>query len=372
MPDVSDADKIDLLVSCGGTGGHFYPGLAVAREALRRGHAVRLYLGGKHAEGQTRLAAGYGLSADATFAPPLPRGPLQALFFPFHFAAATWRCWRYLGRRRPRALLAMGSFAGVPLCLAARFRGVKIHLHEGNTIVGRANRLVSRWASHLHLGFPIINAAAVHCPSSITGMPLRPELCAARNQASPAEWRSRLGFDPEIPLLLAFGGSLGATKVNSAVVEAAALMHKAGIKFQVIHLTGQDDNAALVEAYAAAGVTALVKKAHEAMAEYLQAADVVACRAGGSSLAELSYFGRATVFVPLAIAADGHQLANARHGSSTGGGFIVTETELSGAALAEHLQLLLAYPDSASTAGIAMRRLGVEHSAEKVCDALLS
>ncbi|MEN9359343.1 MAG: hypothetical protein RL095_878 [Verrucomicrobiota bacterium] len=367
-----DSEKIDLLVSCGGTGGHFYPGLAVAREALRRGHAVRLYLGGKHADGQSRLAAGYGLGADATFAPPLPRGAIQALLFPFRFTAATWRCWRYLGRRRPRALLAMGSFAGVPLCLAARFRGIPVHLHEGNTIVGRANRLVSRWATHLHLGFPILNASAVRCPSSVTGMPLRPELCAARDGARPAEWRARLGLDPEIPLLLAFGGSLGAAKVNTAVAEAAASMQSRGLRFQLIHLTGQDDNAALIEAYTAAGVKALVKKSHEAMAEYLQAADLVTCRAGGSSLAELSYFGRAAVFVPLAIAADGHQLANARHGCSSGGGFIVTEDELSGEALLRHLQPLLADPASAAAAAEAMRLLGVERSAEKVCDALMA
>ena len=227
-----------MIISCGGTGGHFYPGLSIARECQSQGHDVRLYVAGKHSESQKKTAGSFNLETDIGKAVRLPAQKWKLPFFFFIFFLSVIGSVFYLLKHRPKAVLVMGSFASVPLGLAAAITFTPLFLHEGNTVAGRANRLLSRWAKLLFTSFALKNLEKIECPTEETGMPLRPELenCADESMET---CRERLGFDKDKPLLLVFGGSQGARKINEALY---ASIEKVNKSFQLLHLTGQEDN----------------------------------------------------------------------------------------------------------------------------------
>ena len=140
-----------MIISCGGTGGHFYPGLSIARECLKQNIEVRLYVAGHHSESQKAHAAGFNIPADIGKAIRLPTQKWKLPVFAIVFAWTTFTSILYLLKHRPKAVLVMGSFASVPLGLASVITCTPLFLHEGNTVVGRANRLLSKWARVLYL-----------------------------------------------------------------------------------------------------------------------------------------------------------------------------------------------------------------------------
>ena len=325
-----------LIISCGGTGGHFYPGLSIARDLVTEGREVRLFLGGHHAEKQTKIAEDCEISADPAYAVRMPRGIIQLIFFPFLMALAVIKSFFYLGRHKPDAILCMGSFAGVPIGIAAKIRGVPIFLHEGNTFVGKANRLLSRWAKVLYLSFPVKNESAVQCETEITGMPLRPELLQKAEETD-KNWKAHFGLNDD-PVILVFGGSQGALKINNAFKESVTNLPK---PFQIIQLTGLTAPEEYEAFYQENKITAVVKRSYEDIGEIFHAADLAVCRAGASSLAEMAVYKTPAIFIPLAIAADGHQQTNAELASEIDGGLIITEAELSEKKLTEEISGLL-------------------------------
>ena len=162
-----------LAISCGGTGGHFNPGLSIARALKARGGNPVLILGGKHVVKQAETAAKYGIEAVKIEAVPLTKNPFRLpMFFKHLFAGAaqTKAAYRKYGCQ---ALLCMGSFASFPPALAARLNRFPLFLHDGNAKIGRANRMLSRWAKALALSFPVKDVSRCKCPTILTGMPDR-------------------------------------------------------------------------------------------------------------------------------------------------------------------------------------------------------
>lgn len=230
-----------LAITCGGTGGHFYPGLSIARAQQERGGEVLLLLSGVNSLRQREIAESYRVPAEVLPQMPSPRGIGSAARFLRGLAGGTLLAGRSLAGFRPQAVLGMGSFASLPALLAAKFRGIPVYLHDGNARIGKANRLLSRCARFLGTAFPAVNADRCRCEVGTIGMPVRPELEA---MAGVGRDRAVAGLNrlfgsnlvPELPVILIFGGSQGASIFNSVLPRA---LNRLGRRdFQVLHLSG--------------------------------------------------------------------------------------------------------------------------------------
>ena len=325
--------NFSMIISCGGTGGHFYPGLSIARECLNQDIKVRLYVAGHHSQSQKEHAAKFDIESDIGKAIRLPAQKWKLPFFLIVFGWTTLSSIFYLLKHRPKAVLVMGSFASVPLGIASVVTFTPLFLHEGNTVIGKANRLLSKWARTLFLSFPAINIRKIKCSTEEVGMPIRPEIenCPVETQE---ECKKKLGFETDKPLLLVFGGSQGAMKINNALYEC---LDKTPKNFQLLHLTGQEDNSEFIKKAEAAGIKHSILQSSNEMQNCMRASDLIICRAGASSLAEIAFFEKATLFIPLKIAAENHQYYNAEIAEKADAAKILKEDDLSSESLAKEI-----------------------------------
>ncbi len=316
-----------LAIACGGTGGHFYPGLSVARELQQQGGEALLILSGNHVTSQTATAEAFGLQVIC-----VKSSKVKSITFPFKLIIGIFQAIMELRIFRPDALLAMGSFASFTAAIAAEILGIPVFLHDGNARIGKSNRILSYVAKHLAIAFQPVNAEACHCPHSTVGMPLRLELLA--------EWEKQLDKASAIKIineqfssslnsvkatLLIFGGSQGAAALNEIFPRAMKRLNRTD--FQIIHLTGATKFAATAEIYRDAKFEKLIIESSPEMALFYRAADAVICRSGGSTVAELLLFGKFAFLVPYPFAAELHQDDNARYMESTDAAEIIYTTE---------------------------------------------
>jgi UDP-N-acetylglucosamine--N-acetylmuramyl-(pentapeptide) pyrophosphoryl-undecaprenol N-acetylglucosamine transferase len=300
----SVAKKPFVAIACGGTGGHLFPGLAVAGELKQRHCDVALLISPKDVDQQAvKSAAGMQIFT-------LPAVGLQNKnYLPFFasFAKSLFASWRFFHRRRPDAVLAMGGFTSAPPVFAAKDSAVKTFLHESNTIPGRSNRFLSRFVDTAFIGFPETAARLKTKKTIVTGTPVRPQFSpsAIGNRQSAIA----LGLDPNLPVVLVVGGSQGARGLNDLVLSALPLL--AQKNWQWLHLTGANDFEKVQAAYAKLGLKAVVKPFLAEMDLALGAATACVSRAGASSLAEIAAMRLPSVLVPLPTSADHHQYFNA-------------------------------------------------------------
>ncbi len=328
-----------VAVACGGTGGHVFPGLATARELLSRGHDVTLWLTGRDTERSARKD--WDGPVVEVPARGFPSGiSFKSLQTAWKLAQAVLRCRAQMRKDKPDALLAMGSYASVGPCGAARLLGVPIVLHEANVIPGRAVRLFARSAAAVAAGFEETRYHLRQAKLSVVGVPLRDELTEAARGLSPRESAVHSPFR-----LLIVGGSMGAHRLNEVAAAALARLKKDGFEFAVVHLTGREDETSVRAAYEAAGVQAEVIAFTKYMAPLYHAADLAICRAGASTCAELAYFGVPALFVPYPNAAMDHQAANARALEKRGTADVVDESALTPEWLEAYLAQTLRKPE---------------------------
>lgn len=315
-----------IILAGGGTGGHLFPGVAVAQGLRALDPSIRVtWLCTDRALDSAQLAR-YGIPYDILPAPRLT-GWLAYLRFPFAFMAAVRRAGAYLDERKPGAVVSLGGYGGAPAVRAAAGRGIPAVLLEQNVIPGRANRYLARrarcvltqWAESI----PYFGRSAPKV--EVTGNPVREEIA----RRGPAEARQALGLRPDLRTLLVMGGSQGAGGINRAFQAQAALVGAHRDRLQVLHLAGSEPAAeALRAAYAAAGVAAKVMAFSDEMALVQSAADFVVSRAGGTSIAELGVLGVPAALVPFPHAAEDHQRHNARAAAAGGGAMVVEEADL--------------------------------------------
>jgi len=373
-PGQGKGAKATLAVACGGTGGHFYPGLSVARAAMAQGWGVTLLLSGRAAEAQARLAAARGVAARVLPSLRAPVGLWGKMAFCFRLAGAVRHHRRELRAMDIGVLLAMGSFNSVPSVLAAASLGIPVVLHEGNARIGKANLFLSRWARRLGIAFDPVNAGRLHCPWALTGMPLRPELRQPLPERAELVARiNRLGqasLRDGLPTLLVFGGSQGARTLNQALPTAVRQAAAAGVPFQVIHLAGAASVEAVRQAYAEGAVPALALASWEDMELLYGLADLVVSRAGASTLAELALFGRGAILVPFPYATDRHQDDNAALFVAADAAEQVDDAGCTAEAMAARLGHWLANPEPWRRRGRQASGLAHPDAAERVLELL--
>jgi len=318
-----------VLIMAGGTGGHIFPGIAVA-QALRSREVPVLWLGSSGGL-ETRLVPQAGIAIE-TIAISGVRGKGLAQLFgaPLKILRALIAAWKLIGAARPRSVLSMGGFAAGPGGLAAWLRGVPVIVHEQNSIPGATNRILSLFARRKLCGFRDALAGG-----QWIGNPVRDEI--ARVAAPDERFAGRAGRSR----LLVLGGSQGAQALNTRVPQALAAM-PAQQRPEVRHQCGAKLADGARAAYAQASVEASVEPFIDDMAAAYAWADLVVCRAGALTLAELAAAGVGAVLVPFPFAVDDHQTHNARSAVAAGAALLLPETEATPERLHEILEPLLA------------------------------
>ena len=316
-----------ILVMAGGTGGHVFPGLAVADYLHAHGWRV-VWMGNPEGmEAKLVPTRGYEM-AWVRFAALRGKGLSRKLLLPLNLLRAFWQAQRQLSRVRPNVVLGMGGYVTFPGGMMAALCGRPLVVHEQNSVAGLANRVLAGVADRVLGGFP-----GVLKKGEWTGNPVRAEIAALPRPAQRYAGRSgRLE-------VLVVGGSLGAQALNDAVPRALTLIPEAE-RPRVTHQSGAKQIDALRAAYAAAGVEAVLLPFIDDMAARYAAADLVICRAGALTVAELSAAGVASVLVPFPFAVDDHQTGNARFLSDAGAAILLPQTELAPERLAALLREL--------------------------------
>ncbi len=303
------------LVMAGGTGGHIFPGLAVAEALRARGWNVH-WLGAPGSM-ESRLVPPRGFPLEVIdFAGVRGKGLKTLALLPWRLARAFWQARQVVRRVQPDVLIGLGGYITFPGGLMGRLAGKPLVLHEQNSVPGMANKVLARVAQRVFAAFPQAMPQAAW-----VGNPLR---AAFLNQPGPAErFAGRSG-----PLrLLVVGGSLGAKALNEIVPRALALIPPAQ-RPVVTHQSGAAQIDALRAEYARAGVEATLTPFIEDTAQAFAEADLIVCRAGASTVTEIAAVGAAALFVPFPYAVDDHQTANARFLVDADGGWLVQQQDL--------------------------------------------
>jgi UDP-N-acetylglucosamine--N-acetylmuramyl-(pentapeptide) pyrophosphoryl-undecaprenol N-acetylglucosamine transferase len=318
-----------VMITTGGTGGHIFPGLAVAAELTRRGWSV-FWLGTRDGM-ESKLVPRHGVDFEGiAFGSVRGKGLRRLLLGPFAIMRACWQASGVLGRRRPNVVIGFGGFASFPGGLMAVARNTPFIVHNLDAKAGLANRVLAHGADRILTGFPGVLGEGRNSRAEWVGNPLRAEIVAI---APPEE---RLAGRSGPLRLLVLGGSLGAVALNECVPRALALL-PAERRPLVTHQAGEKHFAALQAAYAEAGVTAECVPFIDDMGRRYAEADLVIARSGATTVAELCAVGIASVLVPYPHAADDHQLDNAQQLSTRAAAVLVLQRDLDPTSLAAWL-----------------------------------
>ena len=313
------------LIMAGGTGGHIFPGLAVAQALRERGWRVH-WLGAPNSM-ESRLVPPKGFPLETVnFSGVRGKGLRTLLALPVRLVRALVQSLQVIRRVQPNVLVGLGGYITLPGGLMGALMGKPLVLHEQNSVAGMANKVLAVVARRVFTAFPKVMAKG-----QWVGNPLRTEFLAQPDPA--ARFAGRSG-----PLrLLVVGGSLGARALNTVVPQALALI-PANLRPTVVHQSGDKQIEELRGNYAAAGVQAQLTPFIDDTAKAFADADWVICRAGASTVTEIAVVGAAALFVPFPSAVDDHQTHNARFLVDQGGGWLVPQSELTPQLLADMLQ----------------------------------
>ena len=363
-----------VLLAGGGTGGHLFPGVATAEELGRRAPGSRVLLAPTQRDRLARHGLACRLETVAVESPRTPRSALGLPLFGGRLAAALARSHGILRDTQPHVVVGLGGYGSLAPVLAARALEIPVLLLEQNALPGKATKFLSRFGSVTAAAFPELGRKGVRGRVVETGNPVRRGVLASR----PAH--ADFGLDPGLPVLAVIGGSLGARGLNRRVacgveklVDAAGGTAGGRARFQAIHAAGSAEECPdLEKAYAEAGVRACVRPFFDDMGAVYGTADVVLCRAGGTTVAELAALGRPAVFVPYPWHGDRHQEANAEPLVRGGAATIVPEERLTPVALAVEVGPLLRDAALRAARAAAARGLGRPDAAARVVDLVLT
>jgi UDP-N-acetylglucosamine--N-acetylmuramyl-(pentapeptide) pyrophosphoryl-undecaprenol N-acetylglucosamine transferase len=353
-----------IAIACGGTGGHLFPGLAVAEQLMQRGCAVMLLISPKEVD-QQAVKTAVGMHVATLPAVGLGRGSRIAFLRGFIQSSRAAR--KLFKQNRPDAVLAMGGFTSAPPVVAAKAMGVPSFLHESNTIPGRANRWLSWMVKEAFIGFPQA-ATRLHTKNAkVTGTPVRPQF----RPGEIAACRVALGLQPEKPVLVVTGGSQGASGLNDMMVNALPLLVKLVPELQLVHLTGPNDVEKVEKACVANKIKAVVRPFFAEMNLALGAASAAISRAGASSLAELAAMRLPAVLVPFPAATDNHQHFNALAFQTSGAAYLLAQKSANPEILAPMIVELI--NDSAAREKMyqALEQWHAPRAAERIAESIL-
>ncbi|MDA8172128.1 MAG: undecaprenyldiphospho-muramoylpentapeptide beta-N-acetylglucosaminyltransferase [Nitrospiraceae bacterium] len=357
-----------VVIAGGGTGGHLYPGLALAEELRRRFGAEVMFMGTeKGLESRVVPKEGYPIAF-------LPAEGVAGKSFGRKFSAAVKlmrsviKAKKILGSFEPDVVVGTGGYVSVAPVLSARLLSIPVLIMEQNVVPGAANRFLARISGAVAATYMESTGRFPKQKTFLTGNPVRAGILSADRKSS----FGLFGLEPEgFFTVLVFGGSSGATSINKAVTEALENLADLKGKLQFLHQSGQRDYHAVREAYRGPGFKAMVAPFIYQMAEAYAAADMVISRAGATTLAELTALGKPSVLVPYPHAG-AHQEFNARKLEELGAARLIMDADLSGPRMAEEIRFLMGNEAERADMAGKSRAIGQPDAAKKAADLLLS
>jgi len=355
-----------LLIAGGGTGGHLFPGIAIAREFTARNgqNAVLFVSTGNSFERKTLSRAGFSLET-VSVAGIKGRGIWQKLkslaLIPLGIIQSGW----IIRNFKPDLVLGVGSYAAGPVVLTAWMAGIPVVLHEQNILPGITNRALARFARRIYVSFENTAGRFDTAKVRLTGNPVRGEIL----QPPAAEEREddgRPDLPPVLNILIA-GGSQGAHAINMAVVAALRLIRQKE-RIRVVHQTGAADEDHVRAAYATQSINAVVGAFFDDMDRRYRRADLIICRAGATTVAEITAVGKAALFIPFPFAADNHQRLNAEALAEQGAAEMIEEKHLAGDDLAERIDRFATDRTALDRMADQARKLGRPEAARLIVD----
>jgi UDP-N-acetylglucosamine--N-acetylmuramyl-(pentapeptide) pyrophosphoryl-undecaprenol N-acetylglucosamine transferase len=348
---------VKLLIAGGGTGGHVFPALAIAREWLSRGSEREVVLVGTTRGIEMKLVPQAGLPLETLRVGGLKgKGGRTLVKNLLKLAPAMLDASRVLSRHKPVAAFGVGGYAAGPMLLTTWMRGVPNIIFEPNAEPGFTNKTLARISKSIATGYEI-SARAWGAKAVVTGCPVRPEFLTISPRASCKPLR-----------LLVTGGSQGALPVNRAFVDAMDALALRKNELSIVHQTGERDYDAVRTGYARREILAEVVPFLNNMPERFEWADIIVCRAGAITAAEVAAAGRAAIFIPFGRATDSHQLHNAQEMAKNGAGRVITESELTGERLSREIFALLDNPAEIERMGAAARGLSRPQATRDIVD----
>jgi UDP-N-acetylglucosamine--N-acetylmuramyl-(pentapeptide) pyrophosphoryl-undecaprenol N-acetylglucosamine transferase len=352
-----------LVIAGGGTGGHVFPGMAVAEAMKAFGPLEVLWIGtGRPVERNALSATGWDYRT-LNVRPLKGTSPRELIHSLSGLPFLTIKARSWLRQFRPHVVLGLGGYVSGPVVLAARLLGVPAALHEQNLVPGLANRMASRMVKTVFISF---EKTADFFPKNrvvLTGNPVRWSIlnCGEKHTAD----------EQGAKRVLILGGSQGASGLNMLVGSALSHLWRSGFPFEVVHQTGPRDRDEVESVYKEAGVPARISEFISDMGEAYSWADLVVCRAGAGTLAELTAVGKPSILIPYPSAAGGHQEANAMEVSGAGAAKYFREEDIGAVKLASEIQALLENPDRLAHMREDSRRLGRPGAAQQIASMLI-
>ena len=357
------AQSLKILIACGGTGGHLFPGIAVGEALRARGHEVMLLISEKKVDAQASAKYTHlRFETMAAVAKP-PTLSLRMLPFLWKLAGSIRHCKKVIRRFQADAVLGMGGFTSLPPVYAGHQLGLKTFVHDSNARPGRANVMTSRFCTQVFLGLDAAKGFFPKRETFTTGTPVRPEIA---NLPLRKDAAALFGLDPTRPTVLVTGGSQGARRLNELSAQAAANLPP---ETQVLHIAGSLDFQRVSEithgrpGYKVLGFC-------DQMAAAYAVADLVIARSGASSLTEIAIAGHPSILVPYPHAADDHQTRNAEVFSTAGAALMVQERDLDAEKLAGLAASLIQDSSTHERMSLAARALAVPDAAGRICTAI--
>lgn len=352
-----------LVIAGGGTGGHLFPGVAVAEELLATQPGSEVVFVGTDKGIEARVIPELGYRLELIEISGLKTvGALGAVKGLFRIPRALWQSRKLLKRLRPDVVIGVGGYASGPVVLMARLMGTPTAILEQNSIPGLTNRILGRVVHRVFLAFSISQKFFRAKKSLLSGNPIRRDIRLALSEGRP----ERAPDQP--PRLFVFGGSQGAKAVNELMVGAAVILRDRQVPISIVHQTGKLSEDETRRGYEAAGIDADVRAFITDMASEYRNADLIVSRAGATTVAELGVVGTPAILIPYPFAADNHQELNAAELADAGAAVMVRQQDLTAEKLADLIEERLANPHLLSQMQSAMKSLGRPQAAATVVE----
>lgn len=351
-----------LMIAGGGTGGHIYPAIAIAREYLSRDPERRAIFVGTEKGLEKTIVPKAGFPLEFIDVGGLKgKGGLDLVRNILRVPKGLIQAWRLVGKHQPSVVLGVGGYSSGPVLLAAKLRGVPTIIHEANAFPGLANRSVARFVTAVAVAFADALPRLKRPDGVVTGNPIRAEFFEAKKPGQRATGHRQR--------LLIFGGSQGSRILNDTMAGALLFLARLKDSLEIVHQTGPNEHEKVQKAYReSAFANATVVPYLDPIVDQMAAADLVVCRAGAMTIGELSAIGRAAILVPFAAATNNHQELNARVVERAGGAVVITEPELSPEKLAAAITEIVNDPERAERMGTASKTLALPGATKNIVD----
>jgi UDP-N-acetylglucosamine--N-acetylmuramyl-(pentapeptide) pyrophosphoryl-undecaprenol N-acetylglucosamine transferase len=353
-----------LIIAGGGTGGHLFPGIAVAEEFLARSPENEVLFVGTERGIEARLLPKLGYRLELISASGMKgMGTVRKIMSAGRLLYGYSQSRKILKEFRPDLVLGVGGYASAPLLLAARGMQIRTFVHEQNAAPGITNKILGRLVDGIFISMPESAEFFPQERTQMTGNPIRKEILWG--------FQERVRSAGDSFSLLVFGGSAGAQRINSAMLEALPHLERVKQRLRITHQTGEKDIARVREGYQAKGFQAQVTGFIDNMSQAYTSADLVVCRAGATTIAEVTACGKACIFIPFPYAADDHQRKNAESLLAKDAGFMILEEDLSGETLAAEILSLIESPERLAQVEANARSLAQLDAAQAIVAAML-